>query len=142
MTIKTICAFALALPLTVSVAMAKPTRVDGFPAAQKKSKELNQPLVVFVHGSEWHPASKVYREKLWKSAELEGLLKGVVLTEVEVKQNLTKEQADAIAKLNQGWKAEGIRSYPALQIYAPDGLMLEVYQGKAIRIQSRASINC
>lgn len=123
------------LLLSPFASTAAPTFVQGFPAALEAAKSANTPVAVFVHGSSWHPASKKFRSDLWLSKKLaDSLSDKVILTEINVPQLLDKEESKIFTDSVKPWNQKSVSSYPAIQFYAPDGLLLKTYRGKEILI--------
>ncbi|MGB0990842.1 MAG: discoidin domain-containing protein [Akkermansiaceae bacterium] len=121
--------------LLLGAAGAAPVRKDTFAEALAEAKKSRCALAVFIHGSSWHPASKIFGQKIWQDQGFSQSLKQpLVLTQIEVKQHLDKEAAKAQAKTHKGWNGKTVRSYPAIQIYGSDGHLLKNYQGRELRI--------
>lgn len=124
---------ATAAALVCSAAAAPLTAPD-FAAAAAIAKEKNIPVAVFVHGSSWHRASKLYGEKIWLSPEFRNALAGpLVLTNIHIRQNPGKEQAKADVRSRKGWNGKSVSTYPAVQVIAADGHLLKTYAGRGLR---------
>ena len=125
----------IALATLTTVALAAPTMAPNYNDATAQAKAKKQPFAVYVHGSSWHRASQIFGEKIWQSPDFHQALKNpVILTNIHIKQHLDKETAKKEAAAYKGWNAKTIRSYPAVQIYGPDGLLLKSYLGRELRI--------
>ncbi|QQL45248.1 discoidin domain-containing protein [Sulfuriroseicoccus oceanibius] len=124
---------ALAATLTIG-ANAEITRIDTFNQARSEAKSADEPLVVFVHGKSWHPASERFLEGIWHGEDLASLIQGdVVMTDVHIRQNLTKEEAERDKKSREGWVEGRQPSYPAVQVYSPEGQLLAHLKGANLR---------
>ena len=124
-----------ALLFSFSISYAAPSRKDTFVEALAEAKKVNQPIAVFVHGSSWHPASRVFGQKIWRNEAFSTLLKyPVILTNIEIKQNLDKRAAKKEEEKFKGWKA--VSTYPAVQIYGSDGHLLKSYSGRELRVMT------
>lgn len=120
--------------------MAAPKRVSSFSEALAQSKTDKTPVAVLTYGSQWHMASKRFHDTLWMSGDFEKQLKTtVILTEIDVPQQLDKEQSKAFYDANKGWDDKAIKSYPSIQLYSHDGFLLKTYQGQEVRILTSAS---
>jgi hypothetical protein len=107
---------------------------DTFAEASALASKEGAPIVIYVHGSSWHPASRLFGEKIWSSAEFRSTLPdGVVLTDIHLKQLLDEEAAKAQAKELEGWNRKTIRTFPALQVFGADGHLLKTVQGREMR---------
>lgn len=120
--------------------IAAPKRAASFSEALKQAKTDNTPVAVMTYGSTWHLASKRFHDQLWMSEDFSKQLKTtVILTEVDVPQQLDKEQSKAFNEAHKGWEEKAIKSYPAIQLYSPDGFLLKTFQGQEVRILTSAS---
>lgn len=125
--------FLAASLLTLQFAHAAPVRVDTFVDALAEAKKSNRTIAVYVHGSSWHPASRLFGEKIWRSKSFTAALKHpVILTNIDIKQNLDKDTAKAEEEKYKGWKA--VTTFPAVQVYGPDGHLLKSYSGRELRV--------
>ncbi|BDS07097.1 hypothetical protein NT6N_21370 [Oceaniferula spumae] len=125
--------FLAASLLSFQLSHAAPSRVDTFVHSLTEAKASNKPIAVFVHGSSWHPASRLFGEKIWRSETFSSSLKHpVILTNIEIKQGLDKEAAKAEEEKYKGWKS--VTTYPAVQVYGSDGHLLKSYSGRELRI--------
>lgn len=123
---------------TAIVAPAVPDIAPTFVEAAKQAKAKNIPFAVYIHGSSWHRASQIFGEKIWESSEFHQELKNpVILTQIHIKQHLDKEAAKKETESHKGWNAKTVRSYPAVQIYGPDGHLLKTYLGRELRILTK-----
>lgn len=115
-------------------ALSAPQFESHYNQAVVKAKKADVPYAVMVHGSTWHPASKMLMEKIWTPTVLgKRVSEPIILANVNVRQGLTKDQAESEAASRKGWSDKGISSYPALQFYSSEGKLLQIYQGKQIR---------
>ncbi|MCU0797186.1 MAG: hypothetical protein MUF31_14775 [Akkermansiaceae bacterium] len=118
----------------VSFLCGEITEVPGFAKAREASAGSAKPLVVLVHGSSWHRASQLFTEKFWRAADFRaGIARDVVFTEIDVRQNPKEDEQKAFAEETQGWDRGTVRSFPAIQIYGPDGHLLESLGGSMLR---------
>ena len=137
--IATVSSMTLAYSATAQIhpPQAKVTRSGSFVTASTLAKIHRTPFAIYVHGSSWHPVSRVFKEKLWDASDLQSSLHhAVILSQIHIRQHLSKEQQKAAAIDYKGWKANSVRSYPAIQIYTADALLLKTYSGKELRILS------
>ncbi|MCP5536900.1 MAG: discoidin domain-containing protein [Akkermansiaceae bacterium] len=131
---------SIALVVSVMAATAAPDVAPHFVDAAAQAKAKNLPYAVYVHGSSWHRASQIFAEQVWQSTDFHQALQNpVVLTNIHIKQHLDKEAAEKEAASYKGWDANTVRSYPAVQIYGPDGHLLKSYFGRELRILTTPS---
>ena len=124
----------LSLLLAFQPAFAAPKSAGTFAEASALAAKEGAPIVIYVHGSSWHPASRLFGEKIWSSAEFRSTLPDeVVLTDIHLKQLLDEEEAKAQAKELEGWNRKTIRTFPALQVFGADGHLLKTIQGREMR---------
>ncbi len=57
----------------------------------------------------------------------------IVLTDIEIKQQLEKEEAEKHAASFKGWNQNSVRTYPAIQLYGFDGHLLHTLSGAELR---------
>jgi tetratricopeptide (TPR) repeat protein len=104
--------------------------VDGCRAA----KETSAPHLVLVHGSPWQPLSTRLMEIAWDTPELaKSLTAPAVLTAIAVPHDSDEEETKAFNQSHKGWDPRSYTTLPALQLYAADGHLLLVRQGRALR---------
>lgn len=104
-----------------------------FSEGRALSRERDAVLLVLVHGSDWNPFGEQVFEYVWKDAAFaEAVGVGIVLADVDVLQDPGEKTRRANAERNEGWvkKDSGLRTYPAVLAYAPDGSSLGVRQGR------------
>ncbi len=124
----------ISLCLLSTVAIAAPQFEKNYNSAAAEAKKTNTPFAVLVHGSSWHPASKKFINQLWTASALgDNVTQPLILTDVEIHQSLTKEEAKTDAESRKGWNKKSVYSYPALQIYSASGELLQNYQGRQLR---------
>lgn len=124
----------LSLLLAFQPVFAAPKSADTFAEASALAAKEGAPIVIYVHGSSWHPASRLFGEKIWSSREFRSALPDeVVLTDIHLKQLLDEEEAKAQAKELEGWNRKTIRTFPALQVFGADGHLLKTVQGREMR---------
>jgi|GEM_PF-2680953 tetratricopeptide (TPR) repeat protein len=127
----TITALAVSNGTSTAAPIVSPNYVDA--SAQAKTKNI--PFAVYIHGSSWHRASQIFGKKIWQAAEFHKSLKQpVILSNIHIKQHLNKETAKKESASYKGWNEKTVRSYPAVQIYGPDGHLLKTYLGSELRI--------
>lgn len=127
------CVFAL-LAFYAGIISAEPLRQETFEKALTEAKQIDMPVAVYVHGSSWQAASRIFDEKIWSNPDLADNLKNaVIFTSVHVGQLLDEAAGKAEAERNKGWKGGTVSSFPAIQIYAPDGHLLKTFQGREFR---------
>ncbi|BCX48035.1 hypothetical protein HAHE_19430 [Haloferula helveola] len=120
--------------LIVHAAAAEVSVVDGFPKAREASGKSGRPLAVLVYGSDWHRASRTFATGFWQAAEFRAALESdFVLSAIDVPQNLDEEGRKAFDASVKGWDRKSVRSYPAIQIYGPDGHLLKTLSGRELR---------
>lgn len=109
------------------------TRIDSFTEALEKARSTQQPLLALIHGSSWHPASKRLNEEVWQDLRFTQLIeKPLIITAIEVSQNVDKDTAEREKAARKGWKSDPVKTYPAVQIYAQDGHVLTTVQGRSL----------
>jgi hypothetical protein len=124
----------LTLLLSLQPAFAAPKEAVGFVKASALASKEGWPVVIYVHGSSWHPASRLFGEKVWQSQEFRSSLPDeLILTDIHLKQLLSEEEAKAQAKGLEGWNRNTIRTFPAIQIFGADGHLLKTVQGREMR---------
>jgi len=97
------------------------------------SAEQGKVLLVLVHGSDWLPVGERLLRRCWREPGF-GAGVGAVLADVDVLQSGSKRAREANAARNKGWdrKASGVRTFPAVVAYAPDGAVIGALQGAAL----------
>jgi len=129
---------ALVVPFVLNAA---PKTGEDFTGASALAEKEKCPFVIYVHGSSWHPASRIFREKIWESAAFrESLPDEVILTEIHLGQQLSEEEAKAQVEKLKGWKRRTVRTFPAIQIFGNDGHLLKTIQGREMRELVSASL--
>lgn len=133
---RTLPALTLALTGLLAIpAHAAPHTAPDFATAAATARQKNIPVAVFVHGSSWHRASKIFGEKVWSSPEFAAALAHpVILTSIHIRQNPSKEQAGKDAAKTKGWNPKSVSTYPAVQVIAADGHLLKTYSGRELRV--------
>lgn len=123
-------AVATALPLSAQVAH---TRVETLTKALPKAESTNNPLLVLVHGSSWHTASQRLNDLVWQDIGFTNLLSSpVVMTNIHIRQNQTKDAVELEKENRKGWKDKPVLTYPAIQVYGSDGQLLATVQGRTL----------
>ncbi|SHJ40692.1 F5/8 type C domain-containing protein [Rubritalea squalenifaciens DSM 18772] len=121
--------------LGITSLFAAPTRSNSFPEALSTAKSTKTPVAVLLYASSWHLASKRFHDQLWQAEPFtKELRSSVILTQIDVPQLLDKEEAKKFSASNKGWNQKAIKSYPAIQLYSPDGFLLKTYQGRELRV--------
>lgn len=121
----------LSLLLGISTVAATPVRAKDFTEAMKAPR---CPVIVYVHGSSWHRASRMFYDQIWSSGDFTSQLRhDAILTDIHIRQNLSEEAAKQDAATRKGWDDKPIRTYPTLQVYAADGFLLKTIQGGDVR---------
>ncbi|MDB4323193.1 discoidin domain-containing protein [Akkermansiaceae bacterium] len=137
--LKTSQIFQISLPnthktLACSALSAAPRQARNFIEGLAIASEEKSPLIVYVHGSAWHPASRLFKAKIWESdAFLKTLPNEVVLGDIELGQQLSEEEAKAQAESLKDWNRKSVRTFPAIQVFGNDGHLLKTYQGREMR---------
>lgn len=101
-----------------------------FQVGQQAAAEKEEVLLVLAHGSNWNTLGECVFDELWKNAEFASAT-GCVLADVDVLQAPSAESKEVNDKRNEGWveKGSGLRTYPAMLAYAPDGMLIGSRQG-------------
>lgn len=124
----------LLLLVLPSLTFGKTTRSPNFVEATALAKKSGRPLAVYIHGSSWHLASKRFHELIWqKNTFISALTEPLLLTHIEVKQQLEKEAAAKHSEPFKGWNQKTVRTYPAIQVYGSDGHLLQTLSGAELR---------
>ena len=118
-------------PLCLAASMA-PGLKDSLPfqVGQQAAAENKEVLLVLAHGSDWNALGERVLEDLWKDSEFASAT-GCVLADVDILQAPSAESKQANDARNEGWveKGSGLRTYPAILAYTPDGTLIGSRQG-------------
>ncbi len=126
------------IPALLALLMAVPafaavTPASGFAEAAAKSAELRQPLVVLVHGAAWQRASRDFMNLVWSAEEFRSAIGAdVVACDVSVPQNPDENGKKNFDVKHKGWDRKSLRTFPAVQVYAPDGHLLRSLSGRQL----------
>lgn len=124
----------LGLALSLAATHAAPLNAENFVTALETAKKQHHPVVVYVHGSSWHGASRLIHQKIWSEPGfIRALNSEAILTEIHVRQQLDEPQRKKSEEAYQGWKSGTVSTYPAIQIYGEDGHLLKTLQGREFR---------
>lgn len=108
--------------------------VDGFAAALADASAASRPLAVLVHGATWQGASRRLVEEVWRTEVFrEGLEEAFTLTEISVVQNADDATKKIFSEETKGWDAGTVRTFPAVQVFGPDGHLLKTLSGSDLR---------
>ena len=109
-------------------------RTDSYSEGVIAARDNNTVLVVFVYGSDWNKWGVELYDYIFKSPEFEKSLpkEGIVFSDVDILQSPGEDEKKRNDVRNQGWRGDGVYTYPAVCVYASDGNMLGVCQGKAL----------
>lgn len=101
-----------------------------FGVGQQTAAEKKEVLLVLAHGSDWNILGERILDELWNDSEFLSKT-GCVLADVDVLQAPSTESKQANDTRNKGWveKGSGLRTYPAILAYAPDGTLIGSRQG-------------
>jgi len=125
---------SLAIVMTpICLATLTQPRVEdsiAFGVGQQTATEKNEVLLVLAHGSDWNTLGERMLDELWNDSEFASKT-GCVLADVDVLQAPSVESKQANDTRNKGWveKGSGLRTYPAILAYAPDGTLIGSRQG-------------
>ena len=118
-------------PLCLATSMA-PGLKDSLPfqVGQQAAAENKEVLLVLAHGSDWNALGERVLEDLWNDSEFASAT-GCVLADVDILQAPSAEAKQANDARNEGWvkKGSGLRTYPAILAYTPDGTLIGSRQG-------------
>lgn len=106
-----------------------------FGEGRRLATKEGQVLLVLVHGSDWHAFGERLLRGVWLDEDLARATGAhVVLADVDVLQAPTEEERLANDSRNGGWvkKGSGLRTYPAILAYAPDGSIVGTRQGQEL----------
>ncbi len=133
-TLRTIGILAFLTAISAANLHAGVIRVDSFAKGLETAKTRNAALLVFVHGSDWSNWGERLHNQVFKSKAFEQsfLNETVILTDVDILQSPDEEQKKKNDERNKGWKGKGVRTYPAVCAYLPDGTLLGSRQGQQL----------
>lgn len=103
-----------------------------FSEGRAHSAEKKAPLLVLVHGSDWHSNGERLFTLVWQDDEfVKSLGDGVVLADVDILQTTDEAVRAANDGRNAGWvkKGSGLQTHPAILAYGPDGVLIGTLQG-------------
>ncbi|MDP6738666.1 MAG: hypothetical protein QF404_01480 [Planctomycetota bacterium] len=101
-----------------------------FGVGRQTAAEKDAVLLVLAHGSDWNILGERMFHELWNDSDFASAV-GCVLADVDVLQSPSAESKQANDARNKGWveKGSGLRTYPAILAYAPDGTLIGSRQG-------------
>ena len=106
----------------ICTASACGQRVEDFTIALDQAKATKSDIAVFIHGSDWNRPSEA-AAKIWKDPRfLSGIGAGVVLLDIDRKENPT-EAEKVFAKRNEKGDP-AVRSVPAVALYDSEGRLV------------------
>ncbi len=121
------------LSLLIACALSHAPAADAlsFAEGRARSAEKDEVLFVLVHGSDWQPFGERLFKDVWRDASFADSAE-VILADVDILQDPKDEVRAANDERNKGWnkKESGLRTYPAVIAYAPDGVRIGVRQGR------------
>ena len=121
------------LSLLLACALSHGPTADSlsFDEGRARSAEQGEVLFVLVHGSDWQPFGERLFEDVWRDASFATSAE-VVLADVDILQDPKDDVRAANDERNKGWKKKesGLRTYPSVIAYAPDGARIGNRQGR------------
>ncbi|AQT69037.1 hypothetical protein STSP2_02218 [Anaerohalosphaera lusitana] len=125
-----ILVFATIFNLAGAISHAQVIYGDSFSDGLEKAKNYKTVLVVLAHGN-WNRWNERLYEDVFEDKSMSQMLnKGrAVLTDVRVLQSATDEQKNKNKSRNEGFKAKGVHTYPAVIGYSSEGKLLGIRQG-------------
>lgn len=111
-----------------------PQRVAGYAAASATAAQRQVPFIVYVHGSDWNGLGRKLNADMWATPATDEMLRhsDLVLTDIDVLQAPTEQQQTNFDALHQGWKKQGLVTYPAIIAFSPNGEVLGARQGETL----------
>lgn len=129
-----VCVGGLFMAMGTPMMAADVKVVDGFAAAMADAAAASRPLAVLVHGATWQGASRRLRDDVWQAdAFREALNESFTLTEISVAQNAEEAAKKSFAEETKGWNSGTVRTFPAVQVFGPDGHLLQTLSGRELR---------
>ena len=121
------------LSLLLACALSHAPTADSlsFAEGRARSAEQGEVLLVLVHGSDWQPFGERLFEDVWQDASFVASAE-LVLADVDILQDAKEAVRAANDERNKGWKKKesGLRTYPSVIAYAPDGSRIGNRQGR------------
>ncbi len=121
------------LSLLLACALSHAPTADSlsFAEGRARSAEQGEVLLVLVHGSDWQPFGERLFEDVWQDASFVASAE-LVLADVDILQDAKEAVRAANDERNKGWKKKesGLRTYPSVIAYAPDGARIGNRQGR------------
>jgi len=115
----------IALLLLANSALGQ--RVADFTTAAAQAKTTKSDIIVFVHGSDWNRPGEV-AAKIWNDPRfLSAVGSGVLLVDLDRKENPTDAEKEAIKKNAAG--NPPVRSLPAVALYDSEGRLVGTVSG-------------
>ena len=123
----------MVLSLLLACALSHAPTADSlsFAEGRARSAEQGEVLLVLVHGSDWQPFGERLFEDVWQDASFVASAE-LVLADVDILQDAKEAVRAANDERNKGWKKKesGLRTYPSVIAYAPDGSRIGNRQGR------------
>ena len=121
------------LSLLLACALSHAPTADSlsFAEGRARSAKEGEVLLVLVHGSDWQPFGERLFEDVWQDASFVASAE-LVLADVDILQDAKEAVRAANDERNKGWKKKesGLRTYPSVIAYAPDGSRIGNRQGR------------
>jgi len=115
------------ITLVLLVPLAFGQRAADFTAALEKAKTGKSDIVVFVHGSDWNRPGEA-AAKIWNDPRFLSFVgSGVLLVDLDRKENQTDAEKAAIRKNEAG--NPPVRSLPAIALYDAEGRLVGSVSG-------------
>ena len=121
----------LSLLLVCALSHAPTADSLSFAEGRARSAEQGEVLLVLVHGSDWQPFGERLFNDVWRDASFAASAE-VILADVDILQDPGDDVRAANDERNKGWKKKdsGLRTYPSVIAYAPDGVRIGNRQGR------------
>lgn len=128
----------LCVLLSVAQDGAGVQNASGYAEAIKEATRRDVPVVLYVHGSDWNQLGERLFEGMWEAPGTWRMLRSsspkvdLVVANIDTLQSPTPEQENKFQTIHEGWKKQGLVTYPALIALAPDGSVLGSRQGETL----------
>ena len=128
----------LCVLLSVAQDGAGVQNASGYAEAIKEATRRDVPVVLYVHGSDWNQLGDRLYEGMWEAPGTWRMLRSsspkvdLVVANIDTLQSPTPEQENKFQTIHEGWKKQGLVTYPALIALAPDGSLLGSRQGETL----------
>jgi hypothetical protein len=123
----------MVLSLLLACALSHAPTADSlsFAEGRARSAKEGEVLLVLVHGSDWQPFGERLFDDVWQDAGFATSAE-VILADVDILQDPKDGVRAANDERNKGWKKKesGLRTYPSVIAYAPDGARIGNRQGR------------